>query len=428
MEMESVLQNFKQNLDIEKQLIASIDSQSFTNSTYIGREVGGTGKGKRALQVADDVTEDDQRDQIEEAERMKEQLKGAVDTSTGLGEDEGTKQQDVTKKEGMEEQQEEVLLELGGMKDLSKRGVKYTAPPSMADRTALKNYLIMCERTTKRIFDLINELSMHIKHNQQSTNLFNFEVATALLLLTVLILGFRVIAFIFDNQQNYKRLPTSAKTESIEGEQRVRTHRNLYVASNPQLVIFVVLTLFALAFIMLFPFIACFIFGSVIFYMISTAILKVTKEGRKLSKNFNKKRMVISIVSAILGLAYALGFLTTQQSLFFGLLTMLFIVVLLSINEKRTAFFKTKNVIMVAVCGCIIWMHVTYKKKSDNTYSEQSYLLQALLTSDMITYGGLIGVTIISYAMVSVMRRFGATTRPIMVKLFLLKNTVTFVC
>jgi hypothetical protein len=97
---------------------------------------------------------------------------------------------------------------------------------------------------------------MHIKHNQQSINWFNFEVATALLLLTVLILGFRVIAFIFDNQQNYKRLPTSAKTESIEGEQRVRTHRNLYVASNPQLVIFVVVTLFALAFIMLFPFIA----------------------------------------------------------------------------------------------------------------------------------------------------------------------------
>lgn len=162
--------------------------------------------------------------------------------------------------------------------------------------------------------------------------------------------------------------------------------------------------------------------------MISTAVLKVAKEGRKLSKNFNKKRMVISFVSAILGLAYALGFLSTQQSLFFGLLTMLVIVVLLSISEKRKAFFKTKNIVMVAICGCIIWMHVTYKKKSDNDYSEQSYLLQALLTSDMITYGGLIGVTVISYAMVSVMRRFGATTRPIMVKLFLLKNTVTFVC
>jgi len=51
-----------------------------------------------------------------------------------------------------------------------------------------------------------------------------------------------------------------------------------------------------------------------------------------------------------------------------------------------------------------------------------------LITSDLVTYIGLIGVTLISYGMVTIMRRFGATTRPILVKLFMLKNTVSFVC
>lgn len=54
--------------------------------------------------------------------------------------------------------------------------------------------------------------------------------------------------------------------------------------------------------------------------------------------------------------------------------------------------------------------------------------IRTFITSDLITYGGLVAVTVTSYLMVKVMRRFGATTRPIIVKIFLFKNSVTFVC
>src|SRR5690606_25350022 len=145
-------------------------------------------------------------------------------------------------------------------------------------RKTLRNYLITCEQTTKRIFDLINELSTNIKHNQQDINLFNFEVATVLLFLTLLILGFGVIAFLFDNQQNYKRLPTAAKAERIEEEQNPHQHRFLYVASNLQLILFAVLTLFAFVFIILFPLISCVVFGSVIVYRIFTSVMMVFRE------------------------------------------------------------------------------------------------------------------------------------------------------
>ena len=82
-----------------------------------------------------------------------------------------------------------------------------------------------------------------ITHDQEEINTSYFEIATAVLFLTILILGFRVVAFIFDNQQNYKKLPLEAKQERIEEESRQVHHRNLYVASNLQLVIFALLSL-----------------------------------------------------------------------------------------------------------------------------------------------------------------------------------------
>jgi len=103
-------------------------------------------------------------------------------------------------------------------------------------------------------------------------------------------------------------------------------------------------------------------------------------------------------------------------------------VVLISINKKKREFFRVRNIMMIIICGTIIRMHIDYKRILDSDNNKFVNLIKTIMDSDILTYFGLFGVTIISYFMVSVMRRFGATTRPILVKLFLFKNSVTFFC
>ena len=76
----------------------------------------------------------------------------------------------------------------------------------------------------------------------------------------------------------------------------------------------------------------------------------------------------------------------------------------------------------------IIRLHIDYKRIMESNDSKINDFIQSLITSDLITYLGLLGVTVISYLMVTVMRNFGATTRPFMVKIFLFKNSISFFC
>lgn len=108
-------------------------------------------------------------------------------------------------------------------------------------------------------------------------------------------------------------------------------------------------------------------------------------------------------------------------------MTLLFMVILRTISEQKRDFFNVQNIVMVFVCAAIIRMHITYKRMIDTEFDHLPTLLQTLINSDLVTYGGLTGVTFISYGMIRVMRRFGPVTRPFMVKLFLMKNTVTFI-
>lgn len=83
--------------------------------------------------------------------------------------------------------------------------------------------------------------------------------------------------------------------------------------------------------------------------MILTAITKVAKEGQTIYKNVNEKRIVISFVSIIVGCGYVFGLSKHYQGLCFSLTTLLFIVVLISINHKKGDFFTIKNLVMIIV-------------------------------------------------------------------------------
>lgn len=205
------------------------------------------------------------------------------------------------------------LMKLGGFQSI--QGLNKVSEPTQAQKNLLKNYLLKCENTINKIHKYLNYISELIKQNQEEVNTTYFEIATALLLLVILILGFRVVAFIFDNTQNYKKLPMEAKQERIEEESRQAHSRNLYVASNLQLVIFALLSLCSFAIVKMFPFVSCIVFSAIIFYMIFTAILKVFKEGKKLGDSVNSKRIIISFNSAIVGIGYALGYSKSQDIL-----------------------------------------------------------------------------------------------------------------
>jgi len=193
------------------------------------------------------------------------------------------------------------LIELGG--DQKKIDEKFKVPekPNSQDLLDLKDYLLKCEKTTKNMFDHINLLSATIKEKQTGVDVSRFEIATGLLFLLLIILSIRVLAFIFDQEQNYKKLPTTAKQERIEQEQRSKQNRFLYVASNPQLILFAVATLFAFIFIRIYPFISCLIFSSVIAYKILEMIVKVVSQTKNINQHVNKKRKVISLACFIIG-------------------------------------------------------------------------------------------------------------------------------
>jgi hypothetical protein len=83
--------------------------------------------------------------------------------------------------------------------------------------------------------------------------------------------------------------------------------------------------------------------------MIVTAIFKVFREGKTLSGNVNEKRVVISFVSFVVGCGYIFGFLEQQNALCFGLITLLFTVILKTVSEKKREFFNFKNIAMVVL-------------------------------------------------------------------------------
>ena len=60
-------------------------------------------------------------------------------------------------------------------------------------------------------------------------------------MLTLIILGFRVVAFIFDKQVNYKKLPTDVKEEIRQYEEASKkSERQLFIASTPLMMVFAV--------------------------------------------------------------------------------------------------------------------------------------------------------------------------------------------
>jgi len=72
-------------------------------------------------------------------------------------------------------------------------------------------------------------------------------------------------------------------------------------------------------------------------------------------------------------------------------------------------------------------MNIISRYLVDNKHWYLPVFMQRFLTSGVINYTCLIGVTMVSYYMIKVMRRLGATTKPILVKLYILKNLVSFV-
>jgi hypothetical protein len=92
------------------------------------------------------------------------------------------------------------------------------------------------------IHDYTKELSVDIIEDQKKVDITRFEIAIVVLLLLISILSIRVFAFIFEDTENYKRLPTVAKLEREDNERRPNKLRNLYVASNIQILIFLLLT------------------------------------------------------------------------------------------------------------------------------------------------------------------------------------------
>lgn len=280
-----------------------------------------------------------------------------------------------------------IKMKLGGYKSIKE--LKKVNELKPAEKVMLRNYILKCESTIAKINSHLNYVTDTIKQNQAEINSAYFEIATALLLLALLILGFRVIAFIFDNTQSYKKLPMEAKQERIEEESRQAHNRNLYVASNLQLVIFALLSLCSFACVKMFPFVSCLAFSAIIFYMIFTAILKVFREGKQLSGSLNSKRVVISFVSIVVGIGYALGYSKNQDALCFGLITLLFIVILRGISEKKRDFFSIKNIICIALCGGIIRIHITYQRMVSSNYSQLPGFIRDIIKSDAVTYFGL---------------------------------------
>ena len=178
----------------------------------------------------------------------------------------------------------------------------------------------------------------------------------------------------------------------------------------------------------MFPFVSCIIFSGIIFYMIFTAILKVFREGKQLTSSVNTKRVVISFVSGIVGIGYAIGLSIYHVALCFGLMTLLFIVILRGISERKRDFFSIKNIICIIICGGIVRIHVTYQRMTSSNYDLFPIFIQTILKSDFITYLGLWLVTIVSYLMIRVMRRTGPSMKPIFTSIFIIKNSVTYVC
>lgn len=307
------------------------------------------------------------------------------------------------------------LMKLGGFESI--HGLRKVSEPTQTQKLKLKNYLLKWENAIDKIYKHLNYISALIKQNQEEVNTTYFEIATALLLLVILILGFRVVAFIFDNSQNYKKLPMEAKQERIEEESRQAHSRNLYVASNLQLVIFALLSLCSFAIVKMFPFVSCIVFSAIIFYMIFTAILKVFKEGKQLGNSVNSKRIIISFVSAIVGIGYALGYSKSQDVLCFGLI----ILVSSTIIGKKKNFCSIKNIICLLICLGIIIIHITYNNVISSKNSQNPNIVQKILKSNLMTYIGLAWVTIISYLMIKVMRKTGTSMKPIFTNIFILK-------
>lgn len=194
MEMKSILEEYNYNLQTEKDLVSYMYVEQFANKT-----IGG-------------------------GRNLEEMVSDTIKT---LPEPNPKNKTEAPK------------IILGGVQG-PVRGIKYnTTPPTSSSKSALKNYLVRCEKTAKRIFDLMNELTSSIKHEQEDVKVFHFEVASALLLLTIIILGFRVVAFIFDKQVNYKKLPTNVKEEIRQYEEASKkSERQLFIASNPLMMVF----------------------------------------------------------------------------------------------------------------------------------------------------------------------------------------------
>jgi hypothetical protein len=468
-DVDTVLRGYEENLELEKRMMSGDGRKRRLGMDDVREEDGSMQSGDETENVEENDRVDDEDSRKATTNTQKQQMNGNVTVETDsdtLGKQENqdfvtkkteTTQQNTTSSQNDKPQQEKSQSEnpkqpstnqtdtskkpsppplnitinpsnfsLGG-KFIPKNDPFPIKPLNETEEVELRNYLTNWEDVIKRIFELNTLLSSDIVHYQKTIDEFKFGFASLLLLFTVTILAFRVFAFIFDNKQNYKRLPTSAKTESRDSEQNNISHGRLYVANNPQMIFFGIMTFIAVVFIKFFPFISGIGSLCVLVFMIFTAVLKVLREGKGLEKNVNEKRVVISFVSFVVGCAYVFGIVDDQNALWFSLMTLLFMVILRTISEQKKEFFTVQNIIMVLVCAAIIRLHITYKRMIDTEFEHLPKLLQMIINSDLMTYGGLTGVTFISYGMIRVMMRFGAVTRPFMVKLFLMKNTVTFI-
>ena len=91
--------------------------------------------------------------------------------------------------------QTQTTIKLGGFENI--KGLKRASEPTPTQKKRLQNFLLKWDKAIAKIYDHLNYVNASIKQNQEDINTFYFEIATALLLLVILILGFRVIAFIF---------------------------------------------------------------------------------------------------------------------------------------------------------------------------------------------------------------------------------------
>ena len=146
---------------------------------------------------------------------------------------------------------------------------------------------------------------MYFKERRQGFSRWRFELAHVVMALALSILGFRVLSHVCEKKENYKKLPISAKEESrAEEPAHVKKNRELFVASNSKLTLFILLFLTGVLVVEINVWLTAMV---VIGSMAATLLTLITKSlcnVRSFRSALNLKRFIIFFVAVLIGGAF----------------------------------------------------------------------------------------------------------------------------